>query len=557
MITANEQSNLRSVASAPKPPLRVGLLIDSSVQPQWIHRVISDIRASSVATLSLVIVNDEPAEWTSPGLNFGLYRLYSRVDAWFCTPKPDPFEKVTIEPLLSQVPVVHVTPIKKKFTDEIRPEDIAVVAEHRLDVLLRFGFRILKGEILTTPTYGVWSFHHGDNRRYRGGPPGFWEVMNDDPVTGAILQILSEELDNGRVIYRCFAETDRVSVRRGTHGVYWQASACVMRKLRQLHSVGPSALDGHCTSSWNLYSHRLYKWPTNREMLRFIGRIASRYLRMKLRYLLYLDQWFLAYKINPNANDVDGTFYRFRRLVPPKDRFWADPFPLKRDGKYYIFFEELPYKTRKGHLSVIQVDSRGIVDGPRTILERPHHLSYPFVFEWQGETYLIPETRQARRVELYRCTSFPDKWELDRVLLTDVQAVDTTIAEIAGRWWMFTSLQVEGTRHLYELHLYYADSPVGPWRPHEANPVKPETHTSRSSGRLVERDGSYYRPAQVGPGDSMILYKIEHLDPRSFVDVEAGRISPDWAPNIDGTHTLNSSDGLTVIDGLLVRRRYF
>ena len=559
MITAHEQSTPRSETATPTPkaPLRVGVLIDSSVQPKWVHQVISDVLSSSVATLSLVVTNAQPAVPTNPGLGFGLYRLYSRIDALLFSPKPDPFEKVSIESLLSQVPTIHVKPISKKFSDEIRPEDLAAIAEHRLDVLLRFGFRILKGEILGLPTYGVWSYHHGDNRRYRGGPPGFWEVMDDEPVTGAIVQVLSEELDNGRVIYRSSAETDRVSVRRGIHGAYWQVSAGVLRKLRDVYHSGRAALDTAGESPWNPYSHRLYKWPTNREMLRFLTRIVRRYVRKKVRHLLYIDQWFLAYKISTDANHIDGTFHRFRQLVPPKDRFWADPFPLKRDGKHYVFLEEWPYQAAKGYLSVIEVDRRGIVDGPRKILERPYHLSYPFVFEWKGETYLLPETRQAGQVELYRCTSFPEKWELDRILLPSVHAVDTTLAEIQGRWWMFTSLQVKGTTHLYELHLYHADSPLGPWTPHLGNPVKPDTHTSRSCGRIVTRNGSYYRPAQVGAGEGMILYKIVHLDPQSFVEVEVGRISPDWAPNLAGTHTFNSSDGLTVIDGLLIRRRYF
>ena len=76
--------------------------------------------------------------------------------------------------------------------------------KYDVDVALRFGFRIVKGNALRVAKHGVWSHHHGDNLLYRGGPPGFWEVMRGDPFTGTILQILSDELDGGQVIYRSF-----------------------------------------------------------------------------------------------------------------------------------------------------------------------------------------------------------------------------------------------------------------------------------------------------------------------------------------------------------------
>ena len=264
----------------------------------------------------------------------------------------------------------------------------------------------------------------------------------------------------------------------------------------------------------------------------------------------------MAYRMGTDCSGMDETFYRFKHLVPPKDCFWADPFPMKRDGKYYIFFEELPYKTGKGHLSVVEVDQEGIVAGPYKILERPYHLSYPFIFEWAGELYMIPETSKARTVELYRCVSFPDRWELHRVLLENLHAVDTTLAEIDGRWWMFVGVEAEGTKVVYELHLYHAETPLGPWQPHNGNPVNADDQTSRPAGRIVPRGGAYYRPAQVGPGHAMSIYKIERLDLESYQETEVGKILPQWATDLIGTHTLNSADDLTVIDGLRYRRRY-
>ena len=67
---------------------------------------------------------------------------------------------------------------------------------HNLDVAISFGFRILKGRALRIAKHGVWSYHHGDNHINRGGPAGFWEVLEGSPVIGSVLQVLDEDLDN-------------------------------------------------------------------------------------------------------------------------------------------------------------------------------------------------------------------------------------------------------------------------------------------------------------------------------------------------------------------------
>jgi len=116
----------------------------------------------------------------------------------------------------------------------------------------------------------------------------------------------------------------------------------------------------------------------------------------------------------------NGSLDGFVRLDPPRGGFWADPFPLQRDGRSYIFFEELPAGSSKAHISVIEVNRDGSTSAPVKVLERDYHLSYPFLVEEGGELYMIPETASNRTVEVYRCVDFPTKWKLERVLLKDV-----------------------------------------------------------------------------------------------------------------------------------------
>jgi hypothetical protein len=40
--------------------------------------------------------------------------------------------------------------------------------------------------------------------------------------------------------------------------------------------------------------------------------------------------------------------------------------------------------------------------------------------------FLIPESYQNKRLEVYRCTNFPDKWELFSTAFDREEVVDTT-----------------------------------------------------------------------------------------------------------------------------------
>jgi folate-dependent phosphoribosylglycinamide formyltransferase PurN len=95
---------------------------------------------------------------------------------------------------------VHCKPVPRSDLGQELPE--LVVSEYcsDLDFLVRFGFGIIRGEVLDAPKYGVFSYHHGDLREYRGRPAGFWEFMHDSDTIGVTLQQLTDELDGGGVI---------------------------------------------------------------------------------------------------------------------------------------------------------------------------------------------------------------------------------------------------------------------------------------------------------------------------------------------------------------------
>ena len=293
-------------------------------------------------------------------------------------------------------------------------------------------------------------------------------------------------------------------------------------------------------------------------MLRFLAKISMRIFTKAFKQALFRDQWALAFKISA-SQEIANTFYDFKLIIPPKDRLWADPFPQKNMDKYFVFLEEYLYKEKKGHISVMEIDRTGLWTPPVRVLEKAYHLSYPFVFSWQGNYYMIPETFDNKTLELYRCVSFPSAWELEAVLMEKINAVDATLIEIDRVWWMFVNMAISGSAPHDELYLFYADSPLGPWKAHKRNPVKSDVRCSRPAGRLFHWKGNLYRPAQdcsVRYGYAISLNKINRLTPEDFQEELVSRITPNWNPNLAGIHTINNASELTIVDVFMYRRRF-
>ena len=560
-----------------KSKLRIGLLLNGTELAAWAYRMIEIIKDSDYAEISLIVENTLPAEkrrltlvsqiaskirsgqfWTTV-IRLTLTTLERRLIG---KPGglPNASKQVDGKDLLAGIEVIKVHPKRQGFSDYIEGDELARIQAHNIDVFIRLGFRILRGEILRSARYGVWSYHHGDNRVNRGGPPGYWEVMESSPVTGTMLQVLTEDLDGGRVLYRSYSSTHDMSLADNKSNVQWKTLHFIPRKLKELHEEGEEIFFARVkeeNAHPEFYDRRLYKVPTNSELGVLLWKKLLQKCRRKWNDALYFMQWFLLYDIREG---ISTSFWRFKHITPPKDRFWADPFIVARDNKYYVFIEEFPYATQKGHISLIVMNKDGSFEPPVRVLEAPYHLSYPFVFEFESNLYLIPESSANRTVELYKCTAFPLKWEFQRNLMNNCEVVDTTLFQWQGRWWMFLNqIQTEGASSWDELFLHYSDSPFSDnWTPHQRNPVVSDARSARPAGRLFVRDGRLYRPSQNCSGRygyGFNICEITKLTETEYEEKIVSRVEPKWDKNVVSTHTINYEDGLTIIDGQLRRRR--
>jgi hypothetical protein len=201
--------------------------------------------------------------------------------------------------------------------------------------------------------------------------------------------------------------------------------------------------------------------------------------------------------------------------VPAK--FVADPFMIKKDSTWYMFFEVLNANSRRGEIGFATSSDALHWSYGRIVLAEPFHLSYPYVFTFENQYYMIPESGEARSVRLYKSEEFPTKWAFAGTLLAGSAFVDSSVVRYQDKWFLFTDARpyVNDT-----LGLYYADTLAGPWHEHPKSPIVANApHTSRPAGRVLTANGKLFRYAQDDSpsyGTQVFAFEITDLTTTTY-----------------------------------------
>lgn len=546
--------------------IKVGLLVDSTDIPYWVNLMIEKINQSDYAEIVLIIKNGSAFTKNNTitkiknNKNYFLYKIYTKIENKIYEQKPNAFEICNLTKILPNIEELTVIPKQTKYSDWIKDEDIKKIVEKDLDVIIRLGFRILRGDILKAAKCGVWSFHHGDNEIYRGGPAGFWEVFQNEPVTGSILQIINEELDDGKILARSYSTTDPILVKRNCNNYYMKTLSFVPRKLKELHELGKEKFlekVNEENKNFGFYSNRLYVKPTNLEFFSLASSNFGKLIKRKFQNTYSFEQWSLLFDIK---KDISKSMWKYKEIIPPKDRFWADPHIITMDDNYFIFIEEYMYQKSKGHIALIKMDKNGNYEYQGKILEKQYHLSYPHVFEFENNFYMIPETEANNDIELYKCIDFPKKWEYYGKIMDNVSAVDSTIFNYNNKWWMFSGIKEnKGASNSDELFLFYSDNPLtDQWKSHKNNPIISDVRSARPAGKIFSHNNKIYRPSQNGSnyyGYGISINEINKINEENFEEVVVSHILPKWDNSVKRVHTFSYDNGLSVIDAKIKRRR--
>lgn len=570
MVNANQMD-------APSNPtasreLRVVLLLDSLDAPAWVHAMLCRIqRINNVRIVLAVLPVGEQVPSPRPDIGELLRKLVSNrhsllYDAWVKLDRrvyPVPLDAgaaVNCEKILSDCQKLFVKPLRKDCIDILADDDVARISEAQPDVILALGFDVLHGKILQVPRYGIWSLRNGDRRVIQGGPLGVCEVIEREATIGISLQTVREENDGGLPLYESFSPTDYSgSINRNRNNYYWKAAQIIPRVLSRLAENQGSVFPPPDAQVYCPDSMQPCGTPRNRDVIKLAGKTMLTKLSNRIRMTFGTPQWFIAYRKRQSQLDPNNVFHRFTHLIPPKDRFWADPFPVHYNGRSYLFLEEMPFSTKRGVIAACELLDDGTWSQPVVVVERPYHLSYPCVFQWKGTFYMVPESSAGSTVELWRSTEFPYKWEFDSFIMENVHAVDSTFFEHQGKLWMFTCMFADGLLPFDELSLFHASDVHGPWTPHPANPVVSDARCARPAGFPFWWHGRLMRPSQdctVCYGRRMMVREIVTLSETEYEEQDGALIEPKWARGIFATHTLNMADDLTVIDACRWRLKF-
>jgi hypothetical protein len=547
--------------------IKVGLLIDDLTIPFWSYKMIERIVLSDFAEVVLVVKkkNIEHKKSFTERLKESSrhisYKLYTKAKSKVFKPNPDAFEEKDLREVVKNAHFIEVECFEKENSDYIKETDVSRISEHDTDVLLKLGFRTLRGSILNVPKRGVWCFYYADHLINKRGPAAFGEVFNNEREIGSTLQILTEDVEGGQVLYRSWSRVNRLH-QDTLNALHWKNSLVIERKLRELYVLGECDFLKKLKSENDhiqFYSNKFHTLPSNYFLKLFVSYFFN-WVKHGTWKFFNSEQWILLYHINTKSSPATS-ISNYKRLIPPKGRSWADPFVISEGDKYYIFFEELIYKSeRKGHLSVVEIDINGICSTPGIILKRPYHLSYPFVFKYEGEYYLIPESQQNSTIELYKAINFPYKWEFKMNLMEKIKAVDTTIFLKDDKVWLFTNIvETAGAPSSEELFLFSSASLLSTnWQSHPLNPIVSDVKSARSAGRIFRHNGKLYRPSQDCSymyGHSTAINEIVVMNEKEYKEVKVSDISPNWADDVIATHTFSFDNKLSAIDAVVKRRK--
>ncbi|MBI9061707.1 MAG: hypothetical protein JEZ14_06935 [Marinilabiliaceae bacterium] len=269
----------------------------------------------------------------------------------------------------------------------------------------------------------------------------------------------------------------------------------------------------------------------------------------------YIKKWGVVLQKKTSENQCFQPEQSYQIAFPDLKNGWADPFLIQHEGQHYLFLEELNEEQQKGILVVAQLDQNGMFRRIEPILSESFHLSYPFVFEKEGQWYLIPESAQGRNIRLYQANQFPFKWQYVKDLMADVQAYDTTSFYYNDKWWMFSVIKKgDGASSFDQLYLFYArDIIEDEWLPHPLNPIVTDSRVARPAGKVFIQDGKLYRPSQdcfERYGHKLVINEITHLSEAQYEERVSEEITLNSRSDVSGIHTYNFNEDLLVVDAL-------
>ncbi|MGZ9223040.1 MAG: glucosamine inositolphosphorylceramide transferase family protein, partial [Anaerolineales bacterium] len=375
--------------------LRVGILLDAIFVPAWALNALERIARSTYAEFALIILNRSSLKrvpaWRERQVDphFWLYRVFEVIDEKLFLREPKALTRVNASTILSNVPVLEVGPVDEEEKQRFSPSDVEQIKSYHLDVLVKMGFGNLHGDVLSAANYGVWAYRWGDVSATQDESAGFWEVAEGQPETRVALQQLGLQDKQNKILFESWFFTYPYSPARSRNYILWSAASFLPRQLERLYRFGGEKYFQERKNAETKHPGQSKSTgvPSNLKALSIMIKLGARNLLEIYRRVFLREQWNLLFDFGP---DREKNISTFKKISPPNDRFWADPHVICKAPDYFVFIEEYLFQTKRGHISVLEIDQKGNYKQPVPVLQKDYHLSFPFVFDWMGTYYMIP-----------------------------------------------------------------------------------------------------------------------------------------------------------------------
>ena len=426
--------------------------------------------------------------------------------------------------------------------------DIKKIKSENFDLIIRGTDKILSGDILNSSKFGILSVHHGDYQHNRGGPAGFWEVYYKFIQTGFTIQLLSEVLDSGQILFLGKIPTQNYYT-LNKQKLYLTANIYLKIIIEKFidNSVNlnekPSVQD----------VGKIYKFPKNLDVIKYTIYIFVRYLYLKFNFLFTIlftiDPWSVGYIDNECKNNANSSY---KKIPNPKNGFLADPFLLEKDAETYCFLEEYEYKRKKGKIAVYKY-YKNKFNKLGDAIDEKFHLSFPNIFWFENDLYMCPETSMEKKIIIYKCIDFPLKWKQECIALENSKYSDNLIFCWNGLWWLLTSvdpIKGESINQKIEFNIYFNKSPIkGKWTKHKQNPIFVDSLLSRNAG-MIFKENKVYRISQKHLfntyGSGVQINEIIKLDQSNYIEQKTNNLNIDI--NLKKIHHLSNLNNFTIFD---------
>jgi hypothetical protein len=406
----------------------------------------------------------------------------------------------------------------------------------RFDLLIQYGEARLEADLAALASAGLLKVCHGD---------GYREVLRQEGGTGFDIRHLPRAGGPARSICRgklptqtdCLLNQAALARRTGHY---------LKRLLEQFFETGrfPEPRPDLPQSGQDVFR------PSALEGLSYVARRLARMLAGRFRSLLgRQERWGISFT---DRAWRDAVLSKGTAVVNPPGRYFADPFLHVQGKQVFCFVEDYVDTKKRGLISALEFEGTN-VKHLGTVIEEDFHLSFPYLFTFDGQLFMCPESNESGQIRIYRCAEAPLRWELHCVAMHDVCAVDTMIFESAGRWWMLTNIDSAPQMKTFcELHLFSAADPLaGAWVPHPLNPLVIDPATARNGGLLRDGD-SIYRVAQARTfgsyGTYASIFEITALSESDYREQRVALVTPEFRRGLTGAHHMHSAAGHTVWD---------